>query len=32
MKGLSLCGLFVVSTYISRVIEENVRKMAKTEI
>ena len=30
--GLRLCALFVVSTYISRVIDENVRKMAKTKI
>ena len=28
-RGLKLCALFVVSTYISRVIDENVRKMAK---
>ena len=32
MRGLRLCALFVVSTYISRVIDENVRKMAKTKI
>ena len=32
MRGLRLCTLCVVSTYISRVIDENVRKMAKTEI
>ena len=32
MRGLRLCTLFVVSTYISRVIDENVRKMAKTKI
>ena len=31
MRGLELCALFVVSTYISRVINENVRKMAKTK-
>ena len=31
MRGLKLCGLFVVSTYISRIINENVRKMAKTK-
>ena len=31
MRGLKLCALFVVSTYISRVINENVRKMAKTK-
>ena len=29
MSRLKLCALFVVSTYISRVINENVRKMAK---
>ena len=32
MRGLRLCALFVVSTYIYRVIDENVRKMAKTKI
>ena len=32
MRGLRLCPLFVVSTYISRVINENVRKIAKTKI
>ena len=32
MRGLRLCALFVVSTYISRVINENVRKIAKTKI
>ena len=31
MMRLKLCALFVVSTYISRVINENVRKMAKTK-
>ena len=31
LRGLKLCALFVVSTYISRVINENVRKMAKTK-
>ena len=31
MRGLKLCALFVVSTYTSRVINENVRKMAKTK-
>ena len=31
MRILKLCALFVVSTYISRVINENVRKMAKTK-
>ena len=31
MRRLKLCALFVVSTYISRVINENVRKMAKTK-
>ena len=31
MRGLELCALFVVSTYISRVINENVHKMAKTK-
>ena len=31
MMGLRICALFVVSTYISRVIDENVRKMAKTK-
>ena len=31
MRGLKLCALFVVSTYISRVISKNVRKMAKTK-
>ena len=30
-EELSLCALFVVSTYISCVINENVRKMAKTK-
>ena len=29
MRRLKLCALFVVSTYISRVINENVCKMAK---
>ena len=32
MRGLTLCALFVVSTYISRVIDENVRRMAKAKI
>ena len=32
MTGLRLCALFVVSTYISRVIDENVRKMVKTKV
>ena len=32
MRGLRLCALFVVSTYISRLIDENVRKKAKTKI
>ena len=32
MRRLKLCALFVVSTYISCVINENVRKMAKTKI
>ena len=32
MRRLKLCALFVASTYISRVINENVRKMAKTKI
>ena len=31
MRRLKLCALFFVSTYISRVINENVRKMAKTK-
>ena len=31
MRGLKLCALFVVSTYISHVIDENVRKMTKTK-
>ena len=31
MRKLKLCALFVVSTYISRVINENVRKIAKTK-
>ena len=31
MRRLKLCALFIVSTYISRVINENVRKMAKTK-
>ena len=31
MRRLKLYALFVVSTYISRVINENVRKMAKTK-
>ena len=31
MRRLKLCALFVVSTYISRVINENVHKMAKTK-
>ena len=31
MRRLKLCALFVVSMYISRVINENVRKMAKTK-
>ena len=31
MRRLKLCALFVVSTYISCVINENVRKMAKTK-
>ena len=29
MRGLKLYALFVFSTYISRVVDENVRKMAK---
>ena len=32
MRRLKLCALFVVSTYVSRAINENVRKMAKTKI
>ena len=32
MRRLKLCALFVVSMYISCVINENVHKMAKTEI
>ena len=32
MRGLRLCALLVVSTYISRVIDKNVRKIAKTKI
>ena len=32
MRRLKLCALFVVSTYIPRVINENVRKMAKKKI
>ena len=31
MRRLKLCALFVVSTYTSRVINENARKMAKTK-
>ena len=31
MRRLKLCALFVVSTYVCRVMNENVRKMAKTE-
>ena len=31
MRRLKLCALFVVSTYISRLINENVRKMTKTK-
>ena len=31
MRRLKLCALFVVLMYISRVINENVRKMAKTK-
>ena len=31
MRRLELCALFVVSTYICSVINENVRKMAKTK-
>ena len=31
MRRLKLCALVVVSTHISRVINENVRKMAKTK-
>ena len=31
MRELKLCALFVISTYTSRVINENVRKMAKTK-
>ena len=31
MRRLKLCALFVVSTKISRVINKNVRKMAKTK-
>ena len=31
MRRLKLCALFVASMYISRVINENVRKMAKTK-
>ena len=29
MRGLRLCALFVVLTYISRVIGENIRKISK---
>ena len=29
MRGLRLCALFVVSTCISRVSDENVRKISK---
>ena len=29
MRGLKRCSLFVISTYISRVSAENVRKMTK---
>ena len=32
MRGLRLCALFIVSIYISLVINENVRKMAKTKV
>ena len=32
MSRLKLCALFVVSAYISCVINENVRKMVKTKI
>ena len=32
MRRLKLCALFAVSSYISCVINENVRKMAKTKI
>ena len=32
MRGLRLCALFVVSTNISRVIDENVRKMEDMKI
>ena len=32
MSKLKLCALFVVSTNISRLINENARKMAKTKI
>ena len=32
MRGLKWCALFVVSAHISRVINENVRKMVKTKI
>ena len=32
MRRLKVCVLFVVSTYISRVMNENVRNMAKTKI
>ena len=31
IRRLKLCALFVVSTYISRVINENIRKMTKTK-
>ena len=31
MRRLKLCALFVHSTYISRIINENVREMAKTK-
>ena len=31
MRRLKLCALFVVSTYISRIINKNVRKKAKTK-
>ena len=32
MRRLKLCALFLVSTYISRVINENVHKIAKAKI
>ena len=32
MRRLKLCALFLVSTYISRVINENVHKITKAKI